>query len=413
MQANEATFRSYLFFWSGQLVSLLGSSIAQFVIIWWITLETESALYLSLASLLGLAPMIVLAPFTGVLVDRWSRRMLIGIVDLLQALATIVLVFLFWLGNVAVWQVLVLLTLRGIFQAFHSPAVAAITPLMIPKEKLSRMNGLNYLFSGAVNLTGPIVAALLLGFWTIHQILWVDVATFIVALTPLLMIKIPSVRMKEDKSSFKEDFMEGFAFIRRSRGFLPLLTLATALNFLLTPLSTLVPYFIRFDHFGEAADYALVSASFEGGILGGGLLMSLIKGFNKKMIATTASIYVIFIGYALVALTPAGLFWFMAISALIMAFCVPVANVLTQTIFQTVVPLKMQGRVNSVVMALASGAQPIGMILSGVMVEFTRTADLFLGCSVAGILVLTFSWFFTDVKNVEKMGETSTSLHAE
>ncbi len=93
-----------------------------------------------------------------------------------------------------------------------------------------------------------------------------------------------------------------------------------------------------------------------------------------------------------------------------MAFFVPVANVLIQTILQTVVPLKMQGRVNSVVMALASGAQPVGMILSGVIVEFTRTADLFLGCSVAGVLLLTFSWFFTDVRNVEKMGVTSPQI---
>jgi len=97
-QANQVTFKNYLFFWSGQLASLLGSSIAQFVIIWWITLETGSALYLSLASFLGLAPMVILSPFAGVFVDRWSRRTLIGVVDFLQALATMVLVSLFWLN---------------------------------------------------------------------------------------------------------------------------------------------------------------------------------------------------------------------------------------------------------------------------------------------------------------------------
>ena len=95
--ANRATFRSYLFFWSGQLFSLLGSSIAQFVIIWWITLETESTFYLSIAALLGFAPMVILGPVTGVLADRWSRKKLIGVVDLLQAFATIALIFLFWM----------------------------------------------------------------------------------------------------------------------------------------------------------------------------------------------------------------------------------------------------------------------------------------------------------------------------
>jgi len=407
IQADQVTFRSYLFFWSGQLVSLLGSSIAQFVIIWWITLETGSALYLSIALFLGLVPMVILTPFTGVLVDRWSRKALIGIADFLQALVTVVLIFLFWLSSVSIWQVLVLLTLRGIFQAFHSPAVTAIVPLMVPKAKLSRVNGLNYLFTGAVTLIGPVVAALLLAFWKIHQILWIDAITFIVAVIPLLIITIPSVRKKQDKSSFSKDLGEGLAFIKNARGFLPLLMLATLLNFLLTPLSTLLPYYVRFDHLGEVSDLAFVIAFFQGGILAGGLLMSVIKGFKKKTGAIMSSVYIVFLGYALVALTPSGLFWFMALGGLIMAFCIPVANVSIQTIIQTVVPLKMQGRVNSVSMALASAATPLGMILSGVIVEFTRTANLFLGCAGLGILVLTLSWFFTDIRHVEKMGDAS------
>jgi DHA3 family macrolide efflux protein-like MFS transporter len=409
MQANQATFRSYLSFWSGQLASLLGSSIAQFVIIWWITLETGNALYLALASFLGLAPMIILAPFAGVLVDRWSRRVLIGVVDFLQALATVVLIFLFWLDIISIWYVLLLLTLRGIFQAFHQPAVSAITPLMVPKEKLSRMNGLSYLCTGAVSLVGPVVAALLLGVWAIHEILWIDMITFLIALIPLLIIRIPPVKIKQANSSFKEEFLEGFNFIKNARGLLPLLILATALNFLLSPLSTLLPYYIKFDHLGEAPDLAFVMAFLQGGILAGGLLMSVTKEFKKKMVVSAFSIYIIFVGYALMALTPLGLFWFMAMSALFMALCLPVANVSMQTIMQTIVPMKMQGRVSSVVMALASAATPLGMILSGTMVGFTGTANLFLGCALLGMLVLTLSWFFTDIKHVEKIEEYSLS----
>ncbi len=407
IQAGQVTFRSYLFFWSGQLVSLLGSSIAQFVIIWWITLETGSALYLSVASFLGLVPMVILTPFAGVLVDRWSRKALIGIADFLQALVTVVLIFLFWLSSVSIWQVLVLLTVRGIFQAFHRLAVSAIVPLMVPKARLSRINGLNYLFTGAVTLIGPVVAALLLAFWKISQILWIDAVTFIVAVIPLLLITIPSVRKKQDKSSFSKDLGEGLAFIKNGRGFLPLLILETVLNFLLTPLSTLLPYSVKFDQLGGAPDLAIVLAFFQGGILAGGLLMSVMKGFKKKMVAIVSSVYIIFLGYGLVALTPTGLFWFMALGGLVMAFCVPIANVSIQTIIQTVVPMKMQGRVNSVTMALASAATPVGMILSGVIVEFTRTANLFLGCAGLGILVLTVSWFFTDIRHVEKMEEAS------
>jgi len=408
VQADQTTFKSYLYFWSGQLVSLLGSSISQFVIVWWITLETESALYLSVAALLGYAPMVILMPFTGVLVDRWSRRALVGVVDFLQALATVVLIFLFSLGSLSVWQVLAILTLRGIFQAFHTPTVMAITPSMVPKDKLSRINGLNYLFTGAVNLIGPVAAALLLGFWKIGQILWIDAATFAVALLPLLIIRIPSVRKKQDKSSFRGDFVEGFAFIKNARGFLPLITLSTALNFLITPFSTLLPYYVKFDHLGEASDLAFVLASMQAGMIAGGLLMSIIKGFKKKMVVIVSFVYVIFLGAAIIAFTPTGLFWFMATGGSIVLFCIPIVNVSYMTIIQTVVPLKIQGRVNSVDMALSSAATPLGMILSGPIAEFTGTANLFLGCVVSGILILTLSWFFTQIRHVEEIEETST-----
>jgi DHA3 family macrolide efflux protein-like MFS transporter len=333
---------------------------------------------------------------------------LIGVVDFLQALTTVGLIFLFWFTTVSIWQVLVLLALRGVFQAFHGPAVAAVMPLMVPEERLSRMNGVNYLLTGMVNLVGPVVAALLLEMWTISQILWIDAATFLVAVVPLLVIRIPAVIEKmealENRSSFKMEFKEGLAFIKNGRGFLTFILLATALNCLLTP-TNLLPYFVRNDHLGEVSDLAFVSASFQGGMLAGGIVMSVIKGFKRKMVAIMISIYMIFAGYALLALTPTGQFWFMAIGGVIMAFCIPVANVSIQTITQTVVPKEMFGRVTAVTGSLASAASPIGMILSGVVAELTGTVNLFLGSVVLGVLISTLSWFFTDMRYLEKMKE--------
>ena len=409
MQADRVTFRSYLVFWSGQLVSLLGSSIAQFVIVWWVTVETGSAVYLSISSFAGFAPMILLTPIAGVYADRWNRKALIGIVDFLQALTTVLLIFLFWLNIVSVWHVIGLSVLRGVFQAFHSPAVSALIPLMVPRDRLSRINGLNYLLSGVINFIGPPVAALLSDLWEIHEILWIDAGTFIIAVIPLLVIAIPAVKKKQeegqDRPSFGKEFAEGLAFIRHARGLPALLMLATALNFLVMPLVTLLPYYVKYDHFGEEPDYALAAAVYQAGMLAGGLLMAAIKGFRRKMIAVLAFIYMSFLGYAMIALTPTGLFWYMAVGALIWAFPLPPINVSIQTILQTVVPVKMFARVNSVVMALANIASPLGMAISGPIAEVTGTANLFLGCSLLGILSITLSWLFTDIRHVEKIEE--------
>jgi DHA3 family macrolide efflux protein-like MFS transporter len=404
--ANHETFKGYLFFWSGQLVSLFGSSVANFVIIWWITLETGSALYLSLASLVGFAPVIILGPLTGVLVDRWNRKALILIVDLLQAVVTVALIFLFWSGAVAIWQILALLGLKGAFQAFHMPAVLAIIPTMVPKEKLSRMNGVNYVFTSGVNLAGPIIAAVLLSFLPISQILWIDVITFLIALAPLLAITIPSVVKKEEKQlPFRRQFAEGFGFIRRARGLLPFIMLATGINFSLSPLSTLLPYYVNVDHSGIASDLALVMVFFQGGALAGGILMSVLKISKNKVLLIVSSMYLLFSGYILVALTPTGLFWFMGLSGLVLSICFPIVDVLAMTLLQTVVPMKMQGRVTSVVISLAHAAQPIGMVLSGLAAILTRTANLFLGCAIVGMFMVTLSWFLTDMKYVERIEE--------
>lgn len=409
---NQTTFRDYLFFWSGQLVSLLGSSIVQFVIVWWITVETGSAMYLSLAAFLSLAPMIIVGPFAGVFADRWNRKLLILVADLMQALTVLVLIVFYWIGNVVIWQVLLMLAVRGIFQAFHEPTVSAITPSMVPKDKLSRLNGLNYLFSGAVRLVGPILAAVLLQAWQMHQILWLDVVTFLIAIVPLVMIKIPIVRINEAGKSFRNELYEGFSFIRRARGMLTLTVIATSLNFLIMPFSTLLPYFVKFDHLGGPSELALVMALLQGGILGGGLIMFLKKDFKKKVATTIASIAVAFCGYALIALTPRGSFWFMALGALVFALCIPIANVLMQTIMQIVVPLDMQGRVGSVTTALSMAAQPVGTLMSGVIVQFTPTSYLFLSCSLLGILVSISSWFFTDVHHLEDLPQVSETVVA-
>jgi DHA3 family macrolide efflux protein-like MFS transporter len=407
--ANQKTFRQYLSFLFGQQFSLLGSTIVQFVIIWWITVETGSPVFLSLAALAGFAPMVVLAPFTGVLADRWNRKIVIILADFCQAFATIVLILLFWSNWASIYVVLGMLTVRGIFQTFHAPTVSAIIPSMVPKDKLSRINGLEYVLNGIVQLGGPVIAALLLVFARIDQVLWIDPLTFAIAIAVLVFIRIPSVRGHVEKSSFKKDFKEGLSYVKGARGLLPLIFLATALNFLLMPIVTLLPYYIKFDHLGGVGDLALIEAFLQGGFFAGGAFMLLTKGFSKKIAAFVGSIIISLAGYAIISFTPIGLFWFMAIAALIHTVPVPVANISVRTILQTVVPLEIQGRVGSVVMSLASLATPVGMILSGALAKYVGTSNLFLASALIGILITVPSWFLTKIRHVENMQENMGS----
>ena len=162
--ADKKTFRNYMVFWSGQLFSLFGSSVAFFVIIWWITIETRSDLFLALASFSYILPMTIVMPLTGVLADKHNRKIIIGVVDSLQAVSTFILIIFFHMNLINPanpWIILIFLGIRGTFQGFHLPTVNAIIPAMVPKEKLSRINGINFLFTGFVQIIAPQVNALL------------------------------------------------------------------------------------------------------------------------------------------------------------------------------------------------------------------------------------------------------------
>jgi DHA3 family macrolide efflux protein-like MFS transporter len=215
--ATNKTFKSYMFFWSGQLFSLLGSMVVHFVLIWWIQVETGNPIFLSLGQFFMLLPMLIFMPIAGVLSDKWKRKNIILVADSLQAFVTLILIVLFILNIVNIWLIFLFIGLRSIFQAFHQPTVQAIIPSMVPKEKLSRINGVNYLFVGLVQLIGPGLAAILLQFFTFEQVLWVDVITFLIALIPLVIIKVPDVRTKSEakvKNSFIKDLKEGFLIIK-------------------------------------------------------------------------------------------------------------------------------------------------------------------------------------------------------
>src|SRR5690606_38700927 len=146
----------------GQAFSLLGSQLVQFALVWWLSKTTGSATVLATASLVGFLPQVFLGPVVGAMVDRWSWRVIMLLSGFLVALATVVLVVLFWTGAIEVWHVYAVMFVRAVGGGFHGPAMAASTSLMVPNEHLSRVQGLNQMLSGAMNIGSAPLGALLL-----------------------------------------------------------------------------------------------------------------------------------------------------------------------------------------------------------------------------------------------------------
>ncbi len=173
--------------WTGQAISLLGSMLVQFALIWHLTVEHQSATILATASLVGLLPQVFLAPFVGALVDRWNRRLIMIAADTVIAMATVVLAVLFALKVVEMWHIFLLMFIRAVGGAFHGPAMMASTSLMVPKEHLTRIQGINQMLNGGLNIVAAPLGALMLELLPMQAILGLDVVTAVLAILPLFL----------------------------------------------------------------------------------------------------------------------------------------------------------------------------------------------------------------------------------
>ncbi|MBN1329585.1 MAG: MFS transporter [Candidatus Heimdallarchaeota archaeon] len=425
---DSKTFVHYLLFFSGQQFSILGSSVVSFVLIWWITEVTQSELMLGLASLASLGPYLLVMPFSGVIADRANRKLLLLTVDLLQSLFTVGLTIIFMVyytpgstqnQTLLITSIFITLGLRGVMQAFHSPVVSTLIPTMVPQKHLSRMNGVNFLLNGIIQVIGPILGAQFLKLFGVSLTMWIDIITFGIAIIPLLLIKIPAVIRDVDlkKQKFREQFTDGIKVVKEIKGLFAMIITATVINFFFVPVGTLMPLFVNKVHSGTEDDYAIVMVLLQIGIILGGLFMTFFKGFKNRVRTAIICIFVAFLGEALLLTIPSSInarFWIIGSLLLVSIFPIPIANVSFNTSIQMIIPKDKMGRVSSVLSFISSAISPIGMFLSGLIGEYIPIGLLYLISAAMGIVTTAMLYFFTPARNLDKViNEKAAKLEAE
>ena len=408
-QTRVTNLSGYLIFLCGQWISILGSNIVNFAIIWFLAITTESEFVLGLAAFLGFMPFILVTPIAGVFIDRWSRKKVIVFVDFMQAFFTFILILAFVSKLFDDIQLVIILLslnfIRGIFGAFHTSATDTLLPIMVPREQLSRINGVNYFVNAGINIVGPVIAPLLLELFPISQILWLDVFTFLIAIIPTLIITIPKIIKKTEttkKSSFQLEFIEGISFIIKTPGLFPLLLVFTGANFFLPPLFTQLAFFIKFIHGGQAQDFGFIAALQQTGLLISSLIMTLWKGFRNHALGVAFGLFLGYLGFVIMLLAPIGFFIILGIGIFITGFALPVANVSSEAIWGATVPRDVLGRVYAVRRTLAQISAPFSMLLSGILAELYGLTIILWLCASLGLAVLLITWLFTPLPEVEK-----------
>jgi len=400
--------------WTGQAFSLLGSALVGFALIWWMTETTGSATILATAAMFEFLPRVFVGPLAGTLVDRWNRRLVMLIADTTTALATAVLIYLVWAGSLQIWQIYLLMLVRSTAGAFHMPAMLSSTSLMVPEEQLTRVQGLNQLLQGLINIAAPVLGALLIAILPLHAVLAVDLGTAMLAVLPLLLIAIPQPEVDhsqvEKKATVWEDMRTGLRYVWDWAGLRNIVMLAVFINLISLPAITLMPLLVKNEFAGGAMEIASMQSSWAVGFLVGGILLSVWGGFHRKILTANLAMFGTAIGLVMVGFAHNLAFEM----ALVGIFIAGMMNVLLNgpafALLQTVVADDMQGRVLSLVISLANAMTPIGLLIAGPVAEKTGVSAMFIFASLMFVVSGIFTIINADIQNLE---ETGNKIKAE
>lgn len=393
--------------WIGQAFSLVGSRVAGFALIWWLTTTTGSATVLTMATMVVILPDVLLGPFAGALVDRWNRRRVMLAADAFVALVSAGLAYLFWSGSMEVWHLYAALLARSVGQAFHWPAMQASTSLMVPREHLSRVAGLNQSMRGGLNIVAPPLGALLLGLLPLHGVMAIDVATAGLAILPLLFVAVPQPQRADGGQEGQmptvwADVRAGLRYVRGWPGLMAILGIAMIINFVVNPSFSLMPLLVT-DHFeGGALQLGWLESAWGVGMVLGGLILSVWGGFRRRIYTSLLGMVVAGLGIMGVGLVPSsGFFW--AVTALFVAGAMnPLINGPVFAILQATVAPEMQGRIFTLVTSAASAMMPISLAVAGPLADAVGVRPWYIVSGIVFSLVGVVSFFVPAITHIEE-----------
>jgi DHA3 family macrolide efflux protein-like MFS transporter len=398
--------RPFFTLWTGQAFSLLGSSLVQFALVWYLTRTTDSAIVLTTASLVGMLPGVVLAPFAGALVDRWNRKKVMIAADSLVALATLAIVVLLGLGALEIWHLYVVLFIRGLGGTFHWPAMQSSTSLMVPAKQLARVQGFNQALNGVLFIAAPPLGALLIELLDMYQVVAVDVVTALIAIATMLFVAIPQPARAQSGAvtprALLADIGEGFRYVAGWRGVVLLISMALLINFLFAPAFTLLPLMVTRIFKGGAWHLGAINSAWAVGMTAGGLLLGAWGGFKSKMVTSLAGVVGMGLGALVLALAPENMYWLALAGMAWFGVWNPIANGPLHALLQEHIAPEKQGRVFALIGAGANAMNPLSMLVAGPLAELLGLRFWYMLAAGACIVTGTGARFQPDIMGIEK-----------
>jgi DHA3 family macrolide efflux protein-like MFS transporter len=387
--------RNISFFITGQMISFVGSLLVQYAIFWYINLETKSGTILTIAIIASFIPLLIFSPIAGVLADKMNRKLLIVIADGSIALVTLITAILFSLGDIQIWMLIVVTGIRGIGQAIHGPAIGAAIPLMVPQDKLMRVQGIQTGIQSAFNVLGPIIAAVLISWFSIGFLFYIDTVTAVLGVATLLFFVTIPKHVNEGKkqtTSSIQDFMAGLKYVKTHTFLIPFFIYLFFVLILVSPVAFLSPLQVvrSFLTYGdEVFRLTMVEVGFSLGMTIGAGLVAWWGGLKNRIV--TAGIAISIMGFGVLMLGVVSNFYIYIMFMLIQGVVLPFYNTPMTVMIQEQVDPAFMGRVSSISTMINSIAMPIGIAIFGPLADIISIEWLLL---VSGGLMMIFGLLY-------------------
>ena len=390
--ASPHWVRHVVLFLGGQTVSLFGSSLVQYAILWYLTLETQSGTVLALATAFGFLPQAFASVFGGVWADRYNRKFLLIGADATIAATTLVLAVMLWQGLNGLWPVYLTLAIRSLGAGIQMPAVGALLPQIVPADRLMRVNGINMSIQSAMTILAPAVAAALFAWLGLQAVLMVDVGTAAIGIGLVALIPVATIVRSDRAAGYLDDMRAGFAYVRHHAVILRVLLYFALVFFLMAPPGYLSPLMVVRTFGEEVWKLTVNELAFGVGMMLGGALISAWGGWRDRMRMLLASSYAFGLLSIALGLSGSVLGW-SGVFALYLAFmlllggAVALFSTTAMTLFQEQVEPAMQGRVFGVQGIILALAMPIGMLVFGPLADVVSVEWITIGAGFLTIIV--------------------------
>ena len=397
-KANKLWNKNFFLLWLGQLVSQAGTQGYVIAMMFWIKHATGSGTLMGTVEMVSWTPIVVLGFIAGAFVDRYSRKWIIVLSDILRGIFVITLaaIIYFWsenVGTVIVFMFLISASMATV-TSFFNPAINASIPDVVPVEKVEAANSLLHALYNVSLTIGQLFGGVLFLVFGAPLLFLIDGITYIFSGISEMFIKIPQEYPEKRNGltniirAVKTDTLEGLKYVWKNKGMRILIIGNATFDFFFIPIIILFPFYVE-DFLGKSVDwYGFIFAAYGAGTLLGLTIVGKVKMTGKvryRLLILFLILFSIFMGSL-------GIFKNSLFALLIMfanGVMAGIFNVIVYTILQISSPQNIRGRVFGVFITLSTGLFPISMGLAGVVADLTgkNIPGIFIVCGIIMIIV--------------------------